>query len=106
MKEYRAELISTYLSVTYELNTTINALVQEGWELESMHPLYQSNDTEIKREILLLFSRNRKEQLVLPLTYQEIQLILNAFDGYALDNAITRNLLEKLEAYRKEQSND
>lgn len=62
MKEYRAELISTYLCVTYALNTTINALVQEGWELESMHPLYRSNDAEIKREILLLFSRNRKEQ--------------------------------------------
>ena len=62
MKEYRAELISTYLSVTYALNTTINSLVQEGWELESMHPMYLSNAVEARREILLLFSRNKKEQ--------------------------------------------
>ena len=62
MKEYRAKLISTYLSVTCELNTTINSLAQEGWELESVHPLYRSNDAELKKEILLLFSRNRKEQ--------------------------------------------
>ena len=62
MKEYQAKLISTYISVTYDLNTTINALAQEGWELESVHPLYLSNDAEIKREILLLFSRNIKEQ--------------------------------------------
>lgn len=43
------------------------------------------------------------EQLVLPLTHLEIQLILNALDGYALDNAVTRRLLEKLEAYRENQ---
>jgi hypothetical protein len=43
------------------------------------------------------------EQLVLPLTHREIQLILNALDGYVLDCPATHELLEKLEVYRKEQ---
>ena len=62
MKEYRSELVSTYCSVTHALNRTINALSQDGWKLESLHPLYRSNDGEILREVLLLFSRDRKEQ--------------------------------------------
>lgn len=43
------------------------------------------------------------EQLVLPLTHRDVQLILNALDGYVVDCPATRELLEKLEAYRKEQ---
>ena len=58
MREYRSELVSTYGSVTHALDITINALTQDGWELESVHPLYG----EMLREFLLLFSRDRKEQ--------------------------------------------
>lgn len=43
------------------------------------------------------------EQLVLPLTHREIQLIVDALDGYAVDTPANRELLEKLEVYRKEQ---
>lgn len=62
MREYRSELVSTYLSVTHALNRTINSRANDGWELVSVHPLFRSNDGEILREILLLFSRDRKEQ--------------------------------------------
>lgn len=40
------------------------------------------------------------------LTLREIQLIVGALDGYAVDTPANRELLEKLDAYRKVQSND
>ncbi len=62
MKEYRTEMVSTYLSFTYALDTTINHLVEDGWQLESMQALQPDYKAETLREALLLFSRDRKEQ--------------------------------------------
>ena len=62
MKEYRSELVSTYCSVTHAIDIATNALAQDGWELEFVQPMYRSDYGETLREVLLLFSRDRKEQ--------------------------------------------
>lgn len=62
MKEYRTELVSTFHHFNIALDATINALVQEGWQLESMQALQPNYEAKTMREALLLFSRDRKEQ--------------------------------------------
>lgn len=62
MKEYRTEMVSASYSFTHALDTTINSLIEEGWQLESMQALQPNYKAEMRREALLLFSRDRKEQ--------------------------------------------